>query len=974
MNCIKIPNGLLAFLFMMAGLCQHAFAQNKLITGTVTDSSDGSALANVSITVKGTGIGTQTDTKGMFSLSVPASTSLLIISATEYIPQEINVSTSSNIKVVLTNASRILADVVMIGYGTARKKDLTGSLSSVSSTNFNKGIFASPDQLIQGKVSGLQITTNNGQPGGGTTIKIRGNSALSGTGQPLFVVDGVPLDGRSLQAGNNPLNFINPDDIASIDILKDASATAIYGSRAAYGVVIINTKKGQAGPPSISVAASAGVNSILKKIDVLNPSQFRDALKYYGANPALDHGGNTNAFNSILQHGFQQNYTVAISGGNENSRYRISGNVLDQNGIIKNTELKKYGLNFNGSFKFLDSKKLSLDINLNSNQYIQISPQPDVGMVGIIFTALRWNPTDSLMNANGSFKHVGNSTNPAAAIQQIKDNLKVTTVMGSISPSYKINSWLEYKLVFGINYSTGTARSSVDQDITGPGNPPGSATIKGYELSTSQVTQTLNFNKEIATDLRLTAFAGVEYTQFKNKGYLLSGNGVQNVGFGNYGLDYTNYVQFSDIGTRTISSFADPTYQLLSWLGRTIFNYKEKYLLTATFRADGSSKFGSNHHYGFFPSFAAAWNIDREKFFNVRYINSLKLRLGWGKTGNQDFPSGSSEARYSFFNGGVIRQVNNPNPDLQWQSDRQWNVGVDFSILNNRISGTIDYFDKTTTHLLFPGNPIQPAPPDAVFRWVNLPGRIQNKGVEVLITSTIVNHKNWGIDFNINTTFLKNNVSKLPAPIYTGDVGGAPVQIIENGYPMNTFFTRKFLGINKMGFSDYADSGATFYHVGNPNPKLLLGAGISIHYKKLSLIANSYGAFGQMIYYTPMMYALSVQAINTGSNIGLSLYKSPVKEALANPSQSPSSRFILKGNYLKMANLTFNYSIGKVKNFIKDMNLSVTGQNLFIITKYPGFNPETNFDGNVNGIPSLGLDAPHYPSSRTILVGLSFSL
>lgn len=974
MNRNKIQNGLLVYLLIFIGLIEPAVAQNKLITGKVVDSSDGSALANVSITVKGSSIGTQTDTKGMFSLSVPASAQVLIISASEYIPQEIQLSNNTYIEVIMTSALRTLSDVVMIGYGTARKKDLTGALSAVSSENFNKGIFTSPEQLIQGKVSGLQITTNNGEPGGATTIKIRGNSALSGTGQPLYVVDGAPLDGRSLQAGNNPLNFINPGDIASIDVLKDASATAIYGSRAAYGVILINSKKGQPGPPSISAGVEVGVSSILQKINVLNAGQFRDALKYYNVNPALDRGGNEDALASILQHGFQQNYTVAISGGNEYSKYRISGNMLDQDGIIKNTGFKKYGANFSGSFKFLESKKLTVDINLNSSQYIQTSPQPEIGMAFIVYGALRWNPTDSLTGANGNYKRVDGILNPAAAVQLIKDNLKVTTIMGSVSPSYKFTDWLEYKLVFSVNYNNGVARSSVDQQIAEPGSPPGSATIKGYELTTSQVTQTLNFNKEIATDLRLNAFAGIEYSQFKNKGYSLSGNGVQNIGFGNYGVDYTNYVQFSDIGSRTISSFADPSYQLLSWLGRSIFNYREKYLLTATFRADGSSKFGSNHRYGYFPSFAAAWNIYREKFFTSKFINSLKLRIGWGKTGNQDFPSGSSEARYSFFNGGVVRQVNNPNPDLQWQSDRQWNAGIDFTLLNNRVSGTIDYFDKTTTHLLFPGNPIQPSPSDAVFRWVNLPGRIRNKGVEILINTKVINRSEWGIDFSINATFLKNNVSGLPAAVYTGEVSGAPVQVIENGYPMNTFFTRRFLGIDKSsGFSNYVDSGASFYHVGNPNPKLLSGGNAIIHYRKFSLAANMFGAFGQMIYNAPLM-GLNIQGINTGKNIALSLYQSPVKESLANPTQSPSSRFIVKGNYLKMASLSLNYAIGNIKNIIRDMQVNITGQNLFIITKYPGFNPETNFDASINGIPSLGIDAPHYPSSKTILVGLNFSL
>jgi iron complex outermembrane receptor protein len=349
--------------------------------------------------------------------------------------------------------------------------------------------------------------------------------------------------------------------------------------------------------------------------------------------------------------------------------------------------------------------------------------------------------------------------------------------------------------------------------------------------------------------------------------------------------------------------------------------------------------------------------------------------VGWGKTGNQEFPPGSAQARYSFFDGGVIRQVNNPNEDLKWQSDRQYDIGLDFSIFENRISGTVDYFNKATTNLLFPSPPIQPAPLDAAVRWVNLDGQIQNKGFEVLINATIIKTKDFGFDLSVNSTFLKNNVSGLSSVVPTGSLGGpVTVQVIENGYPMHTFFTREFIGINKKGFSDYVDSGLIFYHLGDPNPKMLLGFTPVFRYKQFSLTANMYGAFGQKIFFTPLMLALNVGAIQTGGNIGTSVFYNPVKEALNNPSQSPSSRFIFKGDYLKMANLTLNYALRNVNRVFKDANIYITAQNLFIITKYPGFDPEANADASYNGIPSLGVDNLGYPSSRTIIFGLKFSL
>jgi iron complex outermembrane receptor protein len=965
--------------FFILFFLQVVSAQDKVVTGKVSNSEDGSFLSNVSVVAKDAALGTQTDINGDFRLVVPLSVNTLVISAIGFSSQEIDISTKNHIEVTLVNTVSMLNDVVVIGYGTSKKKDLTGAISSVSEKDFNKGIFSSPDQLIQGKVSGVQIMNNNGQPGGVSTIKIRGNSALTGTGQPLFVIDGVPLDGRSFQAGNNPLNFINPNDIASIDVLKDASATAIYGSRAAYGVIIINTKKGQAGQQKMNGEIFTGVSSILKKIKVLNASQYREAIKYYNVSNLNDRGGDVDALDAILQNGLQQSYTMAIGGGNENGKYRISANLLNQDGIIRNTGLKKYGIDLSTNFKFLETKKLGLYLNVISSQYLQNVPAPAAGSSGLIQSALQWNPTDSLRKADGSLNiFAGDRANPLALTELIKDNLKVTTVLGSISPYYKFADWLEYKLLVSINYSTGITRSSQNQALS-PGDPRGVASIGNKELSTQQITHTLNFNKKIFPDLNLDAVAGFEYMRFRMKGFSLTGNGAPGIGFGNYGLDYTNYVQYADLTGRGISSFIDPTFTLQSFFGRTIFNYKEKYLLTATLRADGSSKFGENNKYGYFPSFAAAWNISKEKFFELQFVNSLKVRFGWGKTGNQEFPSGSAQARYSFQNGGAVIQVNSPNPDLKWQSDKQYNVGIDFSIFNNRISGTFDYFNKATTSLLFPSPPIQPAPPLSVVRWVNLDGKIINKGLEALVNAAIIRNKNFSWDLSINATFLKNNVSGMPSTIPTGwllgsGISGTSVEVIQSGLPINSFYTRKFLGMDKAtGFAIYEDGGATFYHVGDPNPKTLLGISSTLQYKKFSFTTSLYGAFGQDIFYNTLLNILNVSGINAVRNIGLSVFKDPVKESFANP-VTASSRFILKGNYLKMANLTASYNLDNVAKFFKGLKIYITGQNLFIITKYPGFDPEANFDGSTNGIPSLGIDYVQYPSSRTLIFGINFSL
>jgi iron complex outermembrane receptor protein len=958
-----------SFFFSVAMLsCSITAICQGNISGLVMD-TDHQPIDGAYISVKNTGVGTITETNGRFFLKAKTG-DVLIISAVGMIEREVIVRSNEAMIIIMSFAASNLEEVVVIGYGTARKKEITGAAASIRNKDFNPGIFASPDKLVQGKIPGLQIASNNGQPGGTSNIKIRGNSALSGTGQPLFVIDGVSLDGRSLQAGINPLNFINPADVASIDVLKDASATAIYGSRAAYGVILINTKKGRNGPTKIDIGIAAGITSILRKIDILNPGQFRQAIQHFGVNSNIDMGGNEDALGSILQNGLQTNYTIGASGGSENGKYRISGNVLDGNGIIKNTGFKKYGASIIGNLKFPDSKKLGLDISINTNQFIQEVPHPESGANGLFFFAIRWNPTLPLKNDDGTFRSVASGLNPAAQVEMMKSNVKVTTVLGNLSPYYKINSWLEYRLLFSVNYSAGISRFSIQNSLL----PPGKATIRHNELTTKQIVHTLNINKQLSPHLLVNATAGFEFSKFKMKGFSASGDGIPGTGgFGNFGLDYTNYIQFSDPNYRDISSYADPSSELQSYFGRVIFNLSEKYLVTATIRADGSSKFGNNNKYGWFPSFAAAWYPSKEKFFTIDFINSLKIRAGWGITGNQEFPAGSAQARYSFLNGGVIRQINNPNPNLKWQSDQQVNIGLDFIMLNNRISGTIDYFRKTTSNLLFPSPPIQPSPLDAGINWTNLNSKIKNNGLEFSITTLIISKENFHFDLNINSTFLKNTVSGSAPPIYTGFVGG-PVQVIQDGLPMNAFYTRKFIRIdNTTGFSVFQNNGTTLHYTGDPNPNVLFGINPSIRYKKFSLSVSGYGMFGQDIYNAILMNNINVAGFSSGSNIALSLFKEPVKESVANP-VSTSSRFIMKGNYLKISHITIGYTLGNVAKLFRNGSIYLTGQNLFIITKYPGFDPESNYEAGINGIPSLGIDNTQYPSSRTVILGINFSL
>ncbi|MBC6612085.1 SusC/RagA family TonB-linked outer membrane protein [Hymenobacter sp. BT507] len=980
------------FVFLpFSGLAQAT----RSISGRVTDANS-NALPGVTIIIPGTTVGTSSGSDGSFELQVPAATTTLAISSVGYTSQRVDITGKSTVQISLQEDSKALGDVVVVGYGTARKEDVTGSVTTLTEKEFNRGTFTSPDQLIQGRVSGVQVSNNSGQPGGPATVRIRGNSAVTGTGQPLYVVDGVPLDGRTARPGlvastdvgagadSNPLNFLNPDDVEAVTVLKDASATAIYGSRAAYGVVLITTKKGKSGAPILNVGISNGFSTLLRRPEFLNASQYREAITYYGAPAANDKGGDVDALKEILRTGYLQNYNVAMSGGGETGRYRLSIGYLDQNGIVKKTGFKKYSANLSTNFQFLESKKLGLDVNIATSQFREqlANITTDAGFRGsLIGQALQWNPTQPLRNPDGTlFVQPGDVVNPVASQEYYNDNSRVTTILASAAPYYKFTDWLQYRMLVSVNYNTGERRTSIDQRLINyPGiQNQGFASIGQNELTTQQIAHTLTFNKQVTDGLNINALLGYEYTKFANQGSNVNAYGnPEQGGFGNYGLDYTNYIQSASSGSRLLSSFVDPSSELQSVFGRAILNYKDRYVLTGTLRRDESSKFGPNNRVGYFPSFAIAWDLSQESFFPTERLTQLKLRAGYGRTGNQEFPAGSAQGRYSFNNLGAQAPLNDANPNLKWQSDAQYNAGIDVGVFNNRLTLTADYFYKTTTDLLFPQLPGQPAPPVQAIRWTNLDGEIVNRGVELALGTTIVTNEKVEVGFNANATFIHNEVKNLrTADITTGAINGQGLsgvlaQLITSGYPINAFFLPQYTGLNEQGLAN--TPGAIAYS-GSPNPKTLLGLSTNIRYGKLSLVANMTGAFGQYIYNNTLNAVGNVGQIGAGKNIALSTFENPVKESIGNPSAA-TTRYLEKGNYLKMSNLTLAYSFGNIGSVFKGARVYATGQNLFVITKYDGFDPEINtIKRGANQVPSVGIDYLAYPSARTFTFGVNFSL
>ncbi|GEO08409.1 SusC/RagA family TonB-linked outer membrane protein [Segetibacter aerophilus] len=980
---------LLLCLVILVCVSVFSFGQSRTVTGQVTDSKDNSPLVDATVSVVGKSVSTKTKADGSFSINVPSGSNQLRITYIGFQDQTVSI-TGSNVTISMAASTENLTDVVVVGYGTARRKDLTGSVASVKEKDFNKGVFTSPDQLIQGKAAGVLVINNTGQPGGSTTVRIRGASSIRSGNQPLFVVDGVPLSGGSARPGGagsgsygndagNPLNFINPSDIAGIEILKDASATAIYGSRGANGVVLITTKRGKSGAPQVDASASTSVSSLIKTLKVLNGDEYRAALKDYGLTSG-DFGGNVNAFDAITRKGITQNYSTAIGGGTENGRYRISAGYLNQQGIIKTSNLKKFTANLTSNFRFLESKKLGLDINILVSQTDeQIAPiSAFVGFEGnLISQALQWNPTHPLIKPGTDSAWIdplaGETTiNPLAQLRYFDDRAKVNSIIASISPSYKITKDLEYKFLYSVNRQVGVRRGQVNRLLNASGIVNrGAAFISNSEQTNTQITNTLNYNKQLTSDFNLNAVVGHEWLTFDSRGNSLNGQDFTNVG-----LNYYDYIGYSAQNTRGIGSSASPTTELQSYFGRAIINYKDRYLITGTFRADGSTRFGENNKYGYFPSVGVAWNASSENFLkNNTFINNLKVRASWGKTGNQEFPSGASLNRFGFGQQSISRAAFG-NPDLKWETSTTTNAGIDFSILGNRIFGSVDYFYKKTTDVLFEQTIAQPAPSGRI--WINLPGYVLNKGVEISLTGSVLQSKDLNWNIGGNASFLQNDVQGLKGFYETGVLRGQGFsdvrgQRLINGQPLNVWYLRRFEGIDKTtGQSIYTDGGNTLFYSGSPNPKMLLGLTTDFNYKKLTATVNMNGTFGHYLFNNTAASVLGIGNLGT-RNIAKNLVGTGIKEAVSN-APSPSTRNLEKGNYIKMANATISYRIGNIGNSIRNLNISLTGQNLFVITKYSGFDPEVNTDAGLDGIPSLGVEYIPYPSARTFLLGLNFSL
>ncbi len=963
--------------------------QARAVNGTITDDT-GAALPGVNILEKGTTNGTVSDANGNFRISVASSESVLVFSFVGTITQQVTVGSRDVISVQLAYDSQTLSEIVVVGYGTQESKDITGSVKSIKSEDFNRGIINSPEQLLQGKVAGVNVTSASGEPGSPQGITIRGQGSVRSGSTPLFVVDGVALDNSGTGGAGNPLNFLNPQDIESMDVLKDASATAIYGARGANGVILITTKRGKAGKSSMGFSTNFGVSTMANKIPVFNADEFRSRVTEIGGT-LTDLGGDTDWQKEITRTAYTKNHNLTFGGGNEGLTYYASLGMQDQEGVLKNSNLKRYTGRINVNQRLLNDR-LKIDLNLNATNTLAERP-PIESLIG---GALSLNPTYPAYDANGNPSIFPDAINPITQLKLFNDITNTTRIIGNITPSFEIIKGLVYKLNFGID------NSSSDRDVQFlPNiNPVQLGDLDSYfvnnrnKLIENYVTYT--FNKG---DHNVSLLAGHSYQTIfvQTRQWSIDrfvANGIEpryNPGLG----------QEIDLVDNRPSGSAFRN-ELQSFFGRVNYSFRDRYLFTATVRADGSSKFGDNNKYGTFPSFSVGWRLSEEEFLKAGPFSNLKLRLGWGKTGNQEIPGKITQARFTSAVSGSTSYPLVPgatyvagttyarlaNPNIQWEVSTQTNIGLDFGFFSGALSGTIDYFNKVSNNILLEVTPPDPIQPASQY-WINVKDMtITNKGLELALNYQFKTSADFSYGIGGNVTFIDNKVDKSPfTVITTGSASGSGLtSAVVNGYingePIGTFFMKEFTGINENGVSKFRDANndgldtdADRVVAGSALPNRLYNFYGNVGYKGFDLSFNFNGVAGNKIYDNTANANFYKARLAKSLNTTIAAVEFPTESN--NNSASVSTRYLKDGAFLRLNNITLGYNVSpralRIDNWITAIRLSVTGQNLFVVTKYNGYDPEVNTDRTVNGITSYGIDYLGYPKARTLVFGLNVS-
>lgn len=993
-----------------------AFGQTRRVTGRVTAVQDGSTLPGVNVVVKGTTVGVSTDADGNYSINVPDDKSVLTFSSIALVAQDIPINNRSIINVQMAEAVNELAQVVVTGYNSVQKKDITGSMVSVTSEKFKEIPVASFDQALQGQAAGVSVTQSSGTPGGGVTVRVRGSTSISASNRPLFIVDGVPVEDGLLSSrdfggqNDNAFSLLNPNDIESLQILKDASAKAIYGSRAANGVVLITTKKGKANQKTtFTVDVQRGVTEIVKRPDLLNSTELlelqREAVINAGENPdklglisGVTNGINTDWVDAVLRKGVYQQYQLSASGGNEKTRFYLSGNYRDEEGIQLNNRLTRMSGKL--SFDHKANSALSFGTDISLSRVLNKRVKGDNFLDGVYSGAVKSLPFYSPYNEQGKLYGPNDANyagfpnfNPVAQALLPRFDTYTVKILGGLWAEYELLQNLRFRSKVSIDYNQVTedqfesSQTAIGGFLQGVGG-------KGYGVFTSGTyttfinTNTLAYNFLLNEKHRFNALAGFEILQRQERSGSVTGRLFPSDDFtyitsaGIVDNGFSNYLQ-----SGLISTFAEFRY-----------DYDDRYLATATARYDGSSRFGKDRQFGLFPSLSLGWRISQEKFMEqTRWVNDLKLRASYGFTGNErigDYQYLGTWQAVTYSGASGLGPAALANPTLQWERTREANVGLDANLFNGRLNVSLDVYDNLTDRLLF----AEPIPTTTGFRTLqgNI-GKISNRGIELMVST--VNFDRGGFRWNTDLN-LSRNINKVvelasEEPLFRGYTanGVSNTNVVLEGQPLGSFWGLKFLGVDPAtGDAIYDDingdgriTPADGQVIGNAQPKLFGGLTNRFSYKGFDL-----NVFFQASYGNKMLNFTSVSSINTGADLqsnqsrkALERWQKPgditsvPRYVYQNTYNNfHSSRFIEDGSYLRLKNIALGYNLPKkyVERFriVSGARLFASATNLWTLTRYSGPDPEVStLDGSTT---AQGIDFFTIPQYKTMMVGITLTL
>ncbi len=993
-----------AMFFVFFLLCSAVMmAQNK-VSGTVLDAT-GEPLIGVSVLEAGTNNGVVTNFEGNFTLTVKQGAKLTF-SYVGYLTQ--TVAAANGMKVTLEEDNKVLNEVVVVGYGTMRRKDVTSSITTVKSEDLNKGVFSDPASMLQGKVAGLTVTTN-GDPTGGGTITLRGASSLrTGAMSPYYVIDGIP---------GVDISMVAPDDIESIDVLRDASATAIYGSKAANGVIIITTKSGKEGKTNVTYNGYVAFDKISKTLDMASASQLR-ASGLIGAEQ--DGGADTDWQKEVLRTGFSHNHNVSISGGNAKTKYMGSLNYMNREGVVKGTDMNRMNARMLLSTSVLkDRLELSVGINAMQGKYNGV-PRGNQG-TSVLDAMNYYSPTNPVRNADGTWyeSYVGSQNyNPMSLIYEDNNQNEWRRIQYIAKASLKIIDGLMWHANY--SYDSGqntyswyqTQQTQMDKGYNGRAH-------RDTYMRYNQTFETYgNYDVTFNKVHKLGLMAGYSWEErVDNDGFGVTVNNFYNDDTWFWNLRYANNIN----GITDVTGSSKTKIRNISFYGRLNYSFNSRYMLQATIRRDGSSVFGADHKWGTFPSVSAAWNITEESFMkNQNIFDQLKLRVGYGVSGNA-MGFGAYDAIVTYgLNGNSFDYIlsdgttktmygisanNNANPDLKWERTAMLNIGLDYAFLGGRINGSIEYYNKKTSDLIWNysvSTNIYPV------NWImaNV-GNITNRGIEFTLNATPVKTKDFEWQTTVNLSHNKNTVDKLSNSTYSvdyvdwsdPDIGGISAngntQRIMEGEPLGTFWTYKHAGYDEFGNSvfyvqdldahkdaegnlqadTYQDANGNWVssnpkwedktNCGNAQPKLVYGWNNTLNYKNWSLTAFFQGVLGNKILNATKAHYSFQGHIAGGKNVLAEVVNDKKWQADAN-AHIPSDKYIENGSYLRLSTLTLGYTFTNLADWAKSVQLYATCNNVFTITKYSGLDPEVNLGGLD---PGIDYRQSNYPHTRTFIIG-----